>query len=1296
MGGINTHIVLEGVASTRRHSLAPGEQARLASRQDAELCLLSAPSSAALGQQVAHLRRLAPRLSQAEVTDLAAHLASTLVREQVRAAVVARSPATLAQGLETLDAWCAQGVQTRLDTQAGVYLGQGPTAPRLGFLFPGQGSPAHISGGLWRQRFASVQALYAQAALPEGAETVQTAVAQPAIVTASLAGLRVLDQMGLQASIAVGHSLGELVGLHWAGAFDASALLRMASARGQAMTALARATGSMASIAAGAEVVQALLHDTSVVIAGLNTPQQTVIAGEADAVARLVTQARSQGLSAVPLPVSHAFHSPVMADAVPALAAHLAHEPMRRLQRPLVSTVTGAVLPPEVDVRALLAQQVTAPVRFAEAIAVASAGVDLWLEVGPGSVLSGLLAACVACPVVAIDAGSASLQGLLQGLGAAFALGAPLDTTALFAERFTRPFDLERQPRFLVNPCELAPRLDAPSVREAFLPPPIDLVAPTPERSALEIVRELVAARAELPLHAVRDDSRLLSDLHLNSITVGQVNVEVARRLGLAAPLALTDYAMATVAGVAQALEDLRSNGVAPAPVVPAGVETWVRPFTVALVERPVPRGHRTTSPGPWQVVAAPGHPLLAPLQRALSQAHAGSGVMVCLPPEPDEAHLDLLLQGARAVDTMRVASEHALQFVLVQHGGGAEALARTLHLEMPDVATCVVNVPPDHPHAVDWVLAEIQAGHGYTEAHYDASGQRRVPVWRHVPLSDTAHALPLGPQDVLLVTGGGKGIAALCALALAQETGVWLALLGRSRPETDMELAAHLARLDAARLTWRYLAADVTDAEAVRRAVRDCEACLGPVTAVLHGAGANTPQRLATLDVAACQRTLAPKVQGLQHVLAVVNPARLRLVVAFGSIIARTGMRGEADYALANAWLARLMAQMQAAYPACRWLTVEWSVWSELGMGARLGRLDALRQEGITPIAPAVGIALLRRLLTQPLPDSTVVVTGRFGDPPTVQVERPELPLWRFLEQPRNYYPGVELVVDVEVSGDTDPYLDDHVFQGERLWPAVLGLEAMAQVAMALAETDTPPQCEDVVFAHPVVIPDGASVTLRLAALRRESGQVDVVVRSSATNFQAEHFRATCRWDVPALSVPCHSSDLVTTDIILDPQRELYGSLLFQRGRFQRLSAYHHLQATSCLAVIGPQSAAPWFGRYLPPTLVLGDPGARDATIHAIQACIPHGTIVPTGIERLIPGVAPVDGPLQVWACEQAQHGETFIYDLEVRTVDGRLYERWEGLQLRQVGVVALPDPCPAPLWEVYCERQRRAGESG
>src|SRR4029453_18060564 len=177
----------------------------------------------------------------------------------------------------------------------------------------------------------------------------------------------------------------------------------------------------------------------------------------------------------------------------------------------------------------------------------------------------------------------------------------------------------------------------------------------------------------------------------------------------------------------------------------------------------------------------------------------------------------------------------------------------------------------------------------------------------------------------------------------------------------------------------------------------------------------------------AAFSETLAPKIRGAQNLLAAINPDRLRLFITFSSIIARTGLPGEAHYGLANEWLTRLTEQWQTAQPHCRCRAVEWSVWSGVGMGARLGTVDELARRGITPIPVEKGLDSLSRLLCRTPGNVPSVVMGRLSDMPTLKVERPELPFLRFLEKPRVYYPKIELVVDAGLSPAPDPYLDAH-----------------------------------------------------------------------------------------------------------------------------------------------------------------------------------------------------------------------------------------------------------------------------
>jgi enediyne polyketide synthase len=1382
-GGINSHVVLVGQASQRRRALSPQEQLFSTSSQDCELFLWAAADADKLNQQFLQVGQLAPRLARAELADLAATLQHKMGPGPMRAAIVANSPVELSTRLQTLQNWLQGGVTDRLDLTNALFLGAGNRPPRLGFLFPGQGTPVYSDGGAWGRRFATVHALYGGCADPlprdkslepdeladcrrEWLQTlapalqrsqqktpmsgkISTAVAQPATVISTLAALRVLTALNICAEVGIGHSLGELSALHWAGALDEAATLRIAIRRGQLMAELGGVNGVMLSLHADMDKVQRLLNGclpTALAIACLNAPKRTVIAGDASLVDVVMARAQSSGIHTTKLAVSHAFHSPLMADAVQPLADYLATERFHPLRRAVISTITGDYLTNTQELPALLQRQVTAPVQFASAMSKAVAAVDLLIEVGAGQVLTGLSREWVETPIIALDAGGPSLRGLLQAAGAAFALGAPLHHHALFTNRFTRPLDLDWQPRFFANPCESAPSDEGygiwdtgSAIRETHyalgnaqheirdvdhtlritdheLPNTQYPIAnlnpaspPVTEQSALALVRQLVAERTELPLSAICDRDRLLNDLHLNSINVSQLVAEAARQLNLAPPVAPTEYANVTIATVAQTLMELLQNGNRAASaqehLAVHGVDNWVRAFTVEWEERSLPNNLGASAPikpagaGSWQVITSDGHPLAAGLRAAFAQ-RPGQGVVVCLPPQADERQLSLLLAGVQAIFRQLELASTPPCFVLVQQDGGAAALLRTLHLEEPGVTVCVVDLPLDHPKAIVWVTTEVGVASAYQEVRYDHAGRRFEPVLCLQPFATESSPLTLGEQDVLLITGGGKGITAECALALARTRGVRLALMGRSQPGEDDELAANLARMRATGAEVGYWVADITRPDQVQAVVQAVEKTWGPITGVVHGAARNVPQLLRSLDEAAFQSTLAPKVQGLRTVLAALQPAQLRLLVTFGSIIARTGLPGEADYGLANEWLVRLTAQFQQEHPACRCLALEWSVWAGAGMGERLGRLEALVQQGITPIPLDEGVALFQHLLSTPAPSTALVVTGRFGSPPTLRLAQPELPFLRFLEEVRIDYPGVELVVEATLTSESDPYLADHRFGGEQLLPAVIGLEAMAQVAMAVVRTDERPVFADVHFERPVVVPNGAAVTLRLAALVRHhhstGAEVEVVLRTSTTGFHVNHFRATAHFGEQHTAptdllptAPLSTDSPITTPLSIDPVRDLYGDLLFHKGRFQRLAVYRTLNATSCVAELNRAETVAWFCRYLPAALVLGDPSAHDAAIHAIQVCVPQATLLPVGVERLTLYPTGASAAHTVYAQERSQAGDLFTYDVVVTDDMGYMLEQWQGLRLRTVGGERAAGPWPASLFAPYLERR-------
>jgi enediyne polyketide synthase len=1288
-GGINAHVVLEGDEPRRSRTLDARTRRLAASVQDVELLLLDGASPGELRERVARLVEWVPRVSYAQLADVAAELQRQLDGRPYRAAVVVSSPEDAERRLGRLLELLDSGETSSGTSDGRVLLGHVNGAGRLGYLFPGQGSGSGTSGGALRRRVAGVEAVYAAADLPVTGDMVATAVAQPRIVAGSLAGLHALSLLGLDADIAVGHSLGEISALHWAGAFDAPALLRIATTRGRIMTEHS-ASGTMASLSGPPDAVSELIADLPVVTAGYNGPATTVVAGPIDAIEALAARAERAQQPFTRLRVSHAFHSPLVAPAADAFGERLAEEQFHPLDGRVISTVTGDALTAETDIPDLLRRQITDPVRFTQALELAAKEVDLFIEVGPGRVLTGLAPETTNVPVVALDTDDESLAALFSVAGAAFIVGASLDHSALFRDRLTRPVEIGAELKFFESPCEQAPTVGVADT--AASSPALGTTggsggAPTDEPS-LEVLRRLVAERTELPPETLDDDRRLLDDLHLSSITVAQIMNQAARHLGVTVAQPPTGVATATLGELAAALDSVAETaGERGSAELVEGAAAWARPFTVDLDEVPLPAHHGSDADAgeaAWQLFTderADSAPRL--LLEALRRAGLGGGVLVYLPVHCREAHLEPALRGAQAA----LAAGPGSRFVLVQHGHGAAGLAKTLRQEAPGLRVTIVHTPLT-PETVDRVVAEVAATSGFSEVDH-RDGVRRVPTLRAMPVRPARTHAPLDESDVMLVTGGGKGITAECAMAVASDTGARLALLGRSDPAEDAELAANLRRMADNGITAHYVRADVTDAAQVRDAVEDVARAVGPVTAVLHGAGRNEPRALARLDAGDFRAALAPKVDGLRAVLDAVDGERLRLLVTFGSIIGRAGLPGEAHYATANEWLTELTKEVAERHPRCRALCLEWSVWSGVGMGERLSVVESLTRDGITPIAPDAGIALMRRLVADPDAPAVVVVSGRTGTIDTVRHDLPPLPLLRFVEKTLVRCHGVELVTEVELNPGTDLYLKDHFLDGNLLFPAVFGMEAMAQVAAAATGRTGVPLIEDAQFLRPIVVPPEGSIRIRIGAVAGDD-TVRVAIRSEETGFAVEHFRARLRYSEEAVpDGPPLQADDDLPPVPLDPAAEMYGALLFQGSRFQRLRGYHRATAWDVDADVAAFEDD-WFSGFLPGEILLGDPGARDALMHGNQVCVPNATLLPTGVERIRPGGARLvaEGDLRYCATERHHDGDTYVYDIAVRTAAGEVVERWEGLSLRAVRKRDGRGPWVAPLLGPYLER--------
>ncbi len=1279
-GGVNAHVVLtsDGLA-------APALPAT--PHQGVELFVFGAQDADGLRDQLASLREVAPTLSLAQLTDAAADAAQRCPAQAThRAALVAARPAELTAKLDTLLA-SLDSAEAELTQVAGVGLSRVERTPRVGLLFPGQAAPVRPGGGAWHQRFAATRRSLGTLETPASdADLRNTAIAQPHITAASLCAIELLDRLGIEADVAVGHSLGELAALHWAGALSADQLLALSTVRGRVMATQAIAGGGMVRVAMDEARARALAPSNGLQLACVNGPRETVLAGPAEPLKAFTKTQLDAGVDAGLLKVSHAFHTDAMAPAATAFESELTEFDLQLPNKTVWSTVRGRALSPQDDLRQLLVDQFVQPVRFTEALSASK--VDLFIEVGSGAGLSRLAGLC-GHRAFTLDAFSSSLRPMAEGLCSAWLAGVPFNPRALFDDRRVRPFHVAEQPSLLRNPCGVPEStLAAPTGDDALAIPLQAAAAPSEEPVAehadpddiLGQVLAQVATELALPREAVSKELRFLDDLHLNSLAVGRIIDAVARRLDIQAPAASTDFANATLAELAEHLVEVKDLPVEAAPVDRFdGVAPWVANYAFAWVPTTVPV---MGTPIAWIDDDQP----FPPTNGSTPPADTPAGLLRTVEDWPGLGLKDPTASLRALWQRVRHAAERgARQLALVHRGAPISAFARSLVYEGVFERVVVLDMVD----RVDPALARdllTRVADGYSEYRLTRTGELEQPVFRELAEDVANTASALAPKDLLLVTGGARGIGAECAFHLAQAFGVRLALLGRS-DQQHPDVAATLARAEAEGIDARYYAVDVTNREALRDTVAQVRRDQGEVSALLHAAGINQPMRFAEVSDQELERTLSVKCHGLSTLLKTLPMSHLRLAIGFGSIIGRLGHAGETHYALANQTQSALLERFAAEHRNVRVLALEWSVWGGVGMGERLGTLERLASQGVDALPLDKALHALEACVASNA-RGTRVITARFGPPPGVQLAQDrQLPMHRFLETVRVHYPGLELVADTRLSRGSDPYLDDHVIDGETVMPGVMLLEAMTAVASALRDGEPPEAIRDVQFLRSVVLAPRADVTLRVAALRTAKGVIECVVRSANDGFASIVCRAQLLFSPgQATAAPTRITFDRPTQA---PQAAapFYGPLFFNAGRFQRLDSYTRLSAFELSASFSAPSEenAQWFGGYQPQTLLLGDPAVRDAGLHALQAGVPQRRVIPIRVDRIHLLNAQALR-VSMDAKEVSANADEFVFDIVWRDAQERIVERWEGARFRSIAprsAAALPDAVMVPWLE-------------
>lgn len=477
-GGANYHVAVE---EYRRRGGGGGGSAPHFRIAASELMLFGANSARELR---ARLRDRAAASAE-ELAELARETQSGFdAGMPVRLAVVASDADDLRAKLDQAAAAIERHPDVSFSLPGGVFYGCRREDPgRIAFVFPGQGAQYVGMGGDVAMAFAPAQDVWDRAAgldlgerglheivFPPPAfsdeehaaqeqNLTDTRHAQPALAAHSLALLALLTAIGIEPACVAGHSLGELVALHAAGAMDAESLLRLARRRGELLARIDAEPGAMLAVGADA----ASIPTTGLVdvwLANINAPQQTVVSGTARAIEALHERLTAAGITARRLAVSAAFHSPLARSAVAPLRDFLDGIALATPRINVYGNADAQIYGGEPDtIRARLAAHPAAPVRFLDQIeAMYADGVRTFIEVGAGSVLTGLIGQILADRAhVAISLDKRGRNGVTawhEALGRLAVRGVAMDLSSLSRDWTSHPAEPEpkaQQPRMSVR-----------------------------------------------------------------------------------------------------------------------------------------------------------------------------------------------------------------------------------------------------------------------------------------------------------------------------------------------------------------------------------------------------------------------------------------------------------------------------------------------------------------------------------------------------------------------------------------------------------------------------------------------------------------------------------------------------------------------------------------------------------------------------------------------------------------------------------------------------------------------------
>lgn len=809
--GTNVHLIVEEAPPAAPHTSPPKDAAPLTADEPLErpyhLLTLSAKSEAALQAQLAQIDRWLADAPAVTLADLCYTAATSRSHWSERLSMVAPDLATLQAKVRQ-----AQGDPT----VTGVHRSKkGDVAPKLAFLFPGQG-PQYV--GMGRQLYATqphfrrtiqecdeilrahldrslVELLYGADQAQADLLLNEATYAQPALFAIEYALATLWRSWGIVPTVLIGHSLGEYAAACVAGVFSLADGLTLVATRGRLMQTQAP-KGQMVAVLGPAARVHEILqpYAQTVALAAINTPESVVIAGSPASIHQAVAALTNAGLKTRPLKIYVASHSPLMAPILDAFTAVAATVTYHRPQLPIISNVTGAPADVEVTTPDYWRRHLREPVHFAQGIAtISTLGIDAFIEVGPKATLLGLAQQCVPHResqlwLPTIHPQKEDWVQIMESLAALYGSGAAIDWQGFDQEYRRQKVNLPRYPfqrqRYWLDASKAkaiparpattsAPAQAAPGGHPLLGRPIVSAVAARNQERLFENRLEL-GTLAYLADHALFDQPLLPGAAYLEMILAAGAHVWGTTSLRIA------DCA-------------LQQGLFLPTPEASdtpsAGVEQYTAP-TVQVIFTPAEASYR------WQIYSLPGDG--QPTDPWTLHA-TGSVMTVAAPVQP--APVDLVALCARCqtvIDVSRYAQKlheqgitygPAFQALTQLWVGEDEALG---YLTLPQALTGATAAYHLHPVLLDAALRVASsflpddAADPYLPFSIDEVQlfihSSPAPLWSHVQQRSSAADVAAGTLrvDLTLLNAHGDTVARLINFTLRRANRA--ALLGQPR----------------------------------------------------------------------------------------------------------------------------------------------------------------------------------------------------------------------------------------------------------------------------------------------------------------------------------------------------------------------------------------------------------------------------------------------------------------------------------------------------------------------------------